>query len=134
VLLDTAACIGLVFFHRVLHLDLRRAHNELTGYSVAVISVTYAVLLAFIAIATWESFTNSEDIVDREADWLAASIEIHKGCRRPWVRKFARTSASMWTRSFAQSGPFSKAEEFPARDGNHCGAFTARSSRYSLVR
>jgi hypothetical protein len=72
VLLDTAACSGLVFFHRVLHLDLRRAHNELTGYSVAVISVTYAVLLAFIAIATWESFTNSEDIVDREADYVGS--------------------------------------------------------------
>jgi Protein of unknown function (DUF4239) len=72
VLLDTAACMGLVFFHRVLHLDLRRAHNELTGYSVAIISVTYAVLLAFIAIATWESFTNSEDIVDREADYVGS--------------------------------------------------------------
>jgi len=72
VLLDTIACTGLVLFHRVMHLDLRRAHNELTGYSVAVISVTYAVLLAFIAIATWESFTNSEDIVDREADCVGS--------------------------------------------------------------
>jgi hypothetical protein len=71
-LLDAAACIGLVLFHRLIHLDLRRAHNELTGYAVAVISVTYAVLLAFIAIATWESFTNSEDIVDREADFIGS--------------------------------------------------------------
>lgn len=72
VLLDTAACTGLVLFHRVIHLNLRRAHNELTGDAVAVISVTYAVLLAFIAIATWESFTNSEDIVDREADYVGS--------------------------------------------------------------
>jgi Protein of unknown function (DUF4239) len=71
-LLDAAACAGLLLFHRIIHLDFRRAHNELTGYSVAVISVTYAVLLAFIAIATWESFTNSEDIVDREADYVGS--------------------------------------------------------------
>ena len=72
VLLDAIACGGLFLFHRLMHLDLRRAHNELTGYSVAVISVTYAVLLAFIAIATWESFTNSEQIVDREADCVGS--------------------------------------------------------------
>lgn len=72
VLLDTVACIGLFVFHRVVHIEVRRAHNELTGFTVAVISVTYAVLLAFIAIATWESFTNSADIVDREADYVGS--------------------------------------------------------------
>ena len=70
--LDAAACIGLVAFHRLLHIDLRRADNELTGFMLAVISVTYAVLLAFIAIATWESFTSSEGIVDREADCVGS--------------------------------------------------------------
>ena len=70
--LDGVACAGLIVFHRILKVDLRRAHNELTGYSVAVISVTYAVLLAFIAIATWESFSNSEQIVDREADYVGS--------------------------------------------------------------
>ena len=70
--LDAAACIGLVIFHRLVHLEVRRAHNELTGFTVAVISVTYAVLLAFIAIATWESFTSSEGIVDREADCVGS--------------------------------------------------------------
>ncbi len=72
VLLDTIACLGLFAFHRVVHVDVRRAHNELTGYAVAVISVTYAVLLAFIAIATWESFSSSEEIVDREADYVGS--------------------------------------------------------------
>lgn len=70
--LDAAACLGLVVFHRLLHIEVRRAHNELTGFTVAVISVTYAVLLAFIAIATWESYTQSEDIVDREADCVGS--------------------------------------------------------------
>jgi hypothetical protein len=71
-LLDGAACAGLFVFHRLVHLEVRRAHNELTGFTVAVISVTYAVLLAFIAIATWESFSHSEQIVDREADCVGS--------------------------------------------------------------
>jgi len=72
VALDAAACLGLVVFHRLVQVEVRRAHNELTGFTVAVISVTYAVLLAFIAIATWESFSQSEDIVDREADCVGS--------------------------------------------------------------
>jgi len=72
VLLDSIACLGLVIFHRLLHIEVRRAHNDLTGFTVAVISVTYAVLLAFIAIATWESYANAVDIVDREADCVGS--------------------------------------------------------------
>ncbi len=71
-LLDGAACAGLVVFQRLVRVEVRRAHNELTGFTVAVISVTYAVLLAFIAIATWESFSHSEQIVDREADCVGS--------------------------------------------------------------
>ena len=56
---SVSACGGLVIFHRLVHLEIRRSHNELTGFTVAVISVTYAVLLAFIAIATWESFSDA---------------------------------------------------------------------------
>jgi hypothetical protein len=72
IVLDGTACLGLYIFHHLVHIEVRRAHNELTGFTVAVISVTYAVLLAFIAIATWESFTNSEQIVDREADYVGS--------------------------------------------------------------
>lgn len=72
ILLDSLACMGLFLFHRMIHIDVRRAHNDLTGFTVAVISVTYAVLLAFIAIATWESFANAETVVDREADCVGS--------------------------------------------------------------
>jgi len=66
------AGIGLVIVHYLVHIDLRRAHNELAGFLVAVISVTYAVLLAFIAVATWESFSHAQDIVDNEADYVGS--------------------------------------------------------------
>lgn len=64
------ASLGLFVFHRLVHVELRRAHNDLAGFTVAIISVTYAVLLAFIAIATWESFSTASQIVDNEADYV----------------------------------------------------------------
>ncbi len=65
-----AACIGLTVFHKLVHIEIRKAHNELAGFTVAVVAVVYAVLLAFIAIATWESFTSAQEIVDNEADYV----------------------------------------------------------------
>jgi hypothetical protein len=72
VLLCGSACAGLVVFDRLVHVDIRRAHNELAGFTVAVISVVYAVLLAFIAIATWESYATAEEVVQSEADYVGA--------------------------------------------------------------
>jgi hypothetical protein len=63
------ACGGLLIFHRLVHVKLRRAHNDLAGFTIAVIGVLYAVLLAFIAIATWESFSKASDIIEAESDY-----------------------------------------------------------------
>jgi hypothetical protein len=49
--------------------SVRKAHNDLAGFTIAVIGVLYAVLLAFIAIATWESFSRASDIVENESDF-----------------------------------------------------------------
>src|ERR1700746_1985451 len=46
------ACLGLALFHPFVDVRVRRAHNDLAGFSIAIISVGYAVLLAFIAVAT----------------------------------------------------------------------------------
>ena len=46
VLFTSAACGGLLIFHRMVHVNLRRAHNDLAGFTIAIISVLYAVLLA----------------------------------------------------------------------------------------
>ena len=65
-----SACTALYVFHSLVHLELRKAHNELAGFTVAIISVVYAVLLAFIAIATWQSYTEAQELVQREADYV----------------------------------------------------------------
>ena len=64
-----SSCLGLFVFNRLVHVNLRRAHNDLAGFTIAIISVLYAVLLAFIAIATWESFSKASDIVEDESDY-----------------------------------------------------------------
>ncbi|HVN64435.1 MAG TPA: hypothetical protein VMT58_07340, partial [Candidatus Binataceae bacterium] len=43
------AAIGLLIFHRFVHLEIRKQHNDLAGFMIETVSVTYAVLLAFIA-------------------------------------------------------------------------------------
>jgi hypothetical protein len=69
VLFAAVSCAGLLAFHRLVHVDVRRAHNDLAGFTIAVIGVLYAVLLAFIAIATWESFNKASDLVEAESDY-----------------------------------------------------------------
>jgi hypothetical protein len=64
------ACIGLAIFHRFVHVEVRRAHNDLAGFTIAIISVVYAVLLAFIAVATWESFAAAQTMAQTEASYI----------------------------------------------------------------
>ena len=65
--------LGLFLVHRLLAHTRRRNHNEFVGFMVAVVSVVYAVLLAFIAIAVWESFGKAGEIAAREAS-LAGDV------------------------------------------------------------
>jgi hypothetical protein len=69
VLFTALSCAGLLIFHRLVHVNVRRAHNDLAGFTLSVIGVLYAVLLAFIAIATWESFSRASDLVENESDF-----------------------------------------------------------------
>lgn len=64
------ACLGLAAFHGCVDVRMRRAHNDLAGFSIAIISVVYAVLLAFIAVATWEAFSSAEAVVQEEAGYI----------------------------------------------------------------
>jgi hypothetical protein len=53
--------------HRLIEVEFRRRHNDLTGFVIAVVGVVYAVLLAFIAVVTWETYTAAETVVMNEA-------------------------------------------------------------------
>jgi Protein of unknown function (DUF4239) len=57
-----------VLFHVAVPHRIRRLHNEVAGFTIAVVGVIYAVLLAFIAVAVWEDFGRAEGLVQTEAN------------------------------------------------------------------
>ena len=44
-----------------------KLNNEVAGFKFAVVGVFYAVTLAFVVIAVWENYSNTEDAVREEA-------------------------------------------------------------------
>jgi hypothetical protein len=70
VLVVAIATLGLVVAHRFIDVEVRRSQNDVTGAAMGIVGVAYAVLLAFIAVATWESYAGADRIVDVEASYV----------------------------------------------------------------
>ena len=62
------AVVGLLAFHATVPHKLRSLHNDLAGFVLAIVGVIYAVLLAFIAVAVWQNYTNVDNLVQMEAN------------------------------------------------------------------
>lgn len=65
--------VTLVPLSLIVRRDYRRRHNEVFTFTVTNIAVLYAVLLAFIAVATWENFSHAGELVEAEAN-LAGNL------------------------------------------------------------
>jgi len=70
VLVVAVATAGLAVTHRFVNVEVRRSQNDVTAAAMGIVGVAYAVLLAFIAVATWESYTGADKIVDVEASYI----------------------------------------------------------------
>jgi len=74
-----AACayaIGLMLGTRLLYgVDRLSLNNEVAGFKFAVIGVFYAVLLAFVVVAVWEDFRQTEAAVRDEGK---AAVDLHR--------------------------------------------------------
>jgi hypothetical protein len=64
------SCLGLVLIHRFIDPEMRRKHNDIAAATMAIVGVAYAVLLAFIAVAAWQDFSDADKIVDTEASYV----------------------------------------------------------------
>jgi hypothetical protein len=64
------SCLGLLVVHRFVDPEMRRKHNDIAAATMAIVGVAYAVLLAFIAVAAWQDFTDADKIVDTEASYV----------------------------------------------------------------
>src|SRR5262245_49300202 len=60
--------IGLMLLtRRVSGLDRLKLNNEVAGFKFAVVGLFYGVLLAFVVVAVWEEYRNTETAVRNEA-------------------------------------------------------------------
>jgi hypothetical protein len=66
-----AAVGGLTLVQRLVPTEVRQKHNDVAGFIYAVLGVVYAVLLALVVIATWESYESAHITVEDEANALA---------------------------------------------------------------
>ena len=59
--------------------DRLALNNEVAGFKFAVVGVFYAVLLAFVVIAVWEDYRDTETAVRNEAKALADLHQVSYG-------------------------------------------------------
>lgn len=59
--------VGQLLAFRLVPAGLRLDNKDATVYMASIVGVIYAVLLAFIAVAAWESFNNAGEVAAKEA-------------------------------------------------------------------
>lgn len=67
-----ATLLGIWIVRKRLPVDTAREHNDVAGFIFAIVGVMYAVVLAFLAIAVWEQYSDSDRLVQTEASGLSA--------------------------------------------------------------
>lgn len=65
------SCLGLFFFRKMIPERFRHVDNDVVSGTLAIVGVAYAVLIAFIAVATWQAFTDGDKATDVEASHIA---------------------------------------------------------------
>lgn len=97
VLVPVALACGMVALsQRVLPRELRLEHNEMTGYIISVVGISYAVLIAFVAVAVWGSYDKAGAMANKEADLTGNLYRDASGLGQPTaalVRKQLRQYA-----------------------------------------
>ena len=68
--LPTLAVVAQLGIRRTWPSLVEGEHNDVAGFIIAVVGVIYAVLLAFVVIASWESYVSAEAVVGKEASAL----------------------------------------------------------------
>lgn len=66
-----AACGGHIVFRRLVRYRDLVAHNDVAGFTIAVIGVIYAVLLAFVVVVVWEQYNDADSRYGEEVSAIA---------------------------------------------------------------
>jgi uncharacterized protein DUF4239 len=70
-LMSALSMAGLWLVHRRMPTEVRSQHNQVAGYLINVLGVIFAVILAFIAVAVWETAGKAQGVVEAEANEVA---------------------------------------------------------------
>ena len=65
------ALLGLYIFHRLVDVHVRHKDTETVGLTYAIVAVVYAVLLAFIVVNVFETFSKADQVATAEANKLS---------------------------------------------------------------
>jgi hypothetical protein len=68
---------------RLVPLNLRQAHNDVSAAIFTVIGTTYAVMLAFVAMLAWEGFNTAKAVTDTEASLVENVYLLVEGLSGP---------------------------------------------------
>lgn len=71
VVMTLLALLGLIGLRRVVPYHHTEPHNDVAGFTVAIVGVIYAVLIAFVVIVVWERYDSAGRTVEVEADSLS---------------------------------------------------------------
>jgi hypothetical protein len=86
-LLVGAAVFGAILLElcarRLLSIELRRRHNDVAAAIFSIIGVTYAVLLAFVAMLAWEGFNRAKGASYAEAARIGNVYNLSAGFADP---------------------------------------------------
>src|SRR5580693_7883286 len=86
-LLVGLSALGAMLFelavHQFLSIELRRRHNDVAAAIFSIIGVTYAVLLAFVAMLAWEGFNRAKAASYAEAARIGNVYNLSAGFADP---------------------------------------------------
>jgi hypothetical protein len=98
----------------ILEPELRREYNDIIGATGAIVGTVCAVLLAFTAVVTWETFSKGEEIAEAEANDAANLYLNAAGLPKP-----ASEELRAYVRSYVE---LVIQVEWPAQRGGHLDA------------
>ncbi len=91
-----AAVASYVAVERRWASDLRKQHNEVTGFIYAVLGLIYGVLIAYVVVVVWQGFHTAQLTTEQEANAVADLYSLAEDLPAGWglqVREVARAYA-----------------------------------------
>ena len=77
------ACSLHALVQRVVKHETLAPHNEVAGVILTVVGTLYAVILGFVVVVAWQSFTTASDVCGSETNALAYVYRLARGLPQP---------------------------------------------------